>query len=43
MKIILSFDIYGTLIDTNGVVVYLQQIIGGRSVSFSNTWRDTQL
>jgi len=43
MKITLAFDVYGTLIDTNGVVGLLEQIIGEKAKSFSSTWRDKQL
>ncbi len=39
----LAFDVYGTLIDTNGVVVALQEMIGDRSAEFSRVWREKQL
>ncbi len=39
----LAFDVYGTLIDTHGVVHLLQKMIGGRAVAFSQSWRDKQL
>ncbi len=41
--ITLAFDVYGTLIDTNGVVKLLQTMIGDKAKSFSTTWRDKQL
>lgn len=43
MRLTLAFDIYGTLIDTHGVVQHLEKIIGSNAQSFSNTWRDKQL
>ena len=39
----IAFDVYGTLIDTNGVVVLLEKFIGNRAEAFSSTWRDKQL
>jgi 2-haloacid dehalogenase len=39
----LAFDVYGTLIDTNGVVAALQELINDEAKSFSGTWRDKQL
>lgn len=39
----LAFDVYGTLIDTHGLVAILQQSIGDNAVAFSQTWRDKQL
>lgn len=42
-NITLAFDVYGTLIDTNGVVKLLEKIIGDKAASFSQTWRDKQL
>lgn len=39
----LAFDVYGTLIDTRGVVVKLQEFIGDRAEQFSNVWREKQL
>jgi len=41
--ITLAFDVYGTLIDTNGVVTALENQIGDKAQQFSNTWRDKQL
>ncbi len=45
MAISLAFDVYGTLIDTHGVVTQLEKVLNS-SVSakgFSQTWRDKQL
>jgi len=39
----LAFDVYGTLIDTHGVVVRLREFIGDRAGAFSQAWRDKQL
>lgn len=39
----LAFDVYGTLIDTHGIVRRLQAIIGDTAQAFSATWRDKQL
>lgn len=43
MPVTLAFDVYGTLIDTHGVVLKLQEIPGIRAREFSRTWRDKQL
>jgi len=43
MKTTLAFDVYGTLIDTNGVVDALHKFIGDEAAKFSQTWRDKQL
>lgn len=43
MSITLAFDVYGTLIDTHGIVSTLQQLIGDQARAFSQTWRDKQL
>jgi 2-haloacid dehalogenase len=43
MSNVLAFDIYGTLIDTNGVVIALQKMIGDRATEFSREWRIKQL
>ena len=42
-KTTLAFDVYGTLIDTNGVVEKLTEYLGDLAPSFANTWRDKQL
>lgn len=39
----LAFDIYGTLIDTQGVRLALQGMIGEQAILFSQMWRDKQL
>jgi 2-haloacid dehalogenase len=41
--ITLAFDVYGTLIDTHGVVVMLQKHVGDKAPEFSRVWRDKQL
>jgi len=43
MTVTLAFDVYGTLIDTHGVVSKLHEIIGDKAQSFSQAWRDKQL
>jgi 2-haloacid dehalogenase len=43
MQTTLAFDVYGTLIDTNGVIEALHKIIGDEAGKFSGTWRDKQL
>ena len=43
MNPVLAFDIYGTLIDTHGVVEELQNRIGDRARDFSRRWREKQL
>ncbi|NKB76304.1 MAG: haloacid dehalogenase type II [Gammaproteobacteria bacterium] len=39
----LGFDVYGTLIDTHGVVVELEKYIGDLAPCFSQIWREKQL
>ena len=43
MAITLAFDVYGTLIDTNGVLTALEGLVGNKAQAFSQTWRDKQL
>ena len=43
MKITLAFDVYGTLMNTHGVVSLLEKFIGSKAHRFSQTWRDKQL
>ncbi|PWQ95949.1 haloacid dehalogenase type II [Leucothrix arctica] len=43
MATVIAFDIYGTLINTHGVVTRLQEYIGDNAQTFSNVWRDKQL
>ncbi|MGD8339858.1 MAG: haloacid dehalogenase type II [Gammaproteobacteria bacterium] len=42
-KTVLAFDVYGTLIDTAGVVAELRTVVGDRAEEFSRIWRDKQL
>lgn len=39
----LAFDVYGTLINTHGVVSALEELVGDKAKTFSGTWRDKQL
>jgi 2-haloacid dehalogenase len=43
MAITLAFDVYGTLIDTQGVVGALRALAGDRAGAFASAWRDKQL
>ena len=43
MTVTLAFDVYGTLIDTHGVVVMLGKHLGDKAADFSRTWREKQL
>ena len=43
MTITLAFDVYGTLIDTQGVISSLEKHVGNKASEFSRTWRDKQL
>ncbi len=43
MKTTLAFDVYGTLINTQGVLAALQTLIGDQALVFSNLWREKQL
>ena len=43
MSLTLGFDVYGTLIDTHGVVTALSQLMGEAAPAFSRTWRAKQL
>lgn len=43
MQTTLAFDVYGTLIDTNGVTVILEKFIGDEAFAFAQTWRSKQL
>jgi 2-haloacid dehalogenase len=43
MAITLAFDVYGTLIDTHGVVVMLGKHVGEKASEFSRIWREKQL
>lgn len=43
MAITLAFDVYGTLIDTHGVIVALENHVGSKAPEFSRLWREKQL
>ena len=43
MAITLAFDVYGTLINTDGVMVALRKHIGNKAAEFSRIWRQKQL
>ena len=43
MSLVLAFDVYGTLINTQGLVPELETIIGGKAEAFSQRWREKQL
>lgn len=43
MPVTLAFDVYGTLINTHGVVEALHTHVGDKAEAFSQTWRDKQL
>ncbi|WP_282131172.1 haloacid dehalogenase type II [Pseudoalteromonas aliena] len=43
MATTLAFDVYGTLINTHGVLTLLDDMIGNNAQVFSNTWREKQL
>lgn len=43
MNITLGFDVYGTLLNTNGVVEALTGLVGKEAQAFAKTWRDKQL
>ena len=43
MPVTLAFDVYGTLIDTHGVVSELQGMVGDKADTFSHAWREKQL
>ena len=43
MSVTVGFDVYGTLIDTHGVVVMLHDMVGEKAIDFSRAWREKQL
>lgn len=43
MATTLAFDVYGTLINTHGVLATLEELVGNKAKDFSNTWREKQL
>lgn len=42
-RTVLAFDVYGTLIDTAGVVAELRSLVGDQAEEFSRVWREKQL
>ena len=43
MPVTLAFDVYGTLIDTHGVMSKIETMLDIDAQAFSNTWREKQL
>lgn len=43
MATTLAFDVYGTLIDTHGVISALEKHAGDKAAEFSRMWREKQL
>jgi 2-haloacid dehalogenase len=43
MSFTLAFDVYGTLIDTHGVISALEKHAGDKAAEFSRIWREKQL
>ncbi len=43
MTITLAFDVYGTLIDTAGVIEKLKEHVADRAPAFSTLWREKQI
>ena len=43
MSVTLAFDVYGTLINTHGIVAILEKWLADDAQAFSQTWRDKQL
>ncbi len=43
MSVTLAFDVYGTLIDTHGIISKLHELIGDKAKDFSQSWREKQL
>jgi len=43
MAITLAFDVYGTLINTQGVVSALEKLVGNKASDFARIWREKQL
>ncbi len=43
MNTAIGFDVYGTLIDTHGVIVQIEKMIGDDAPLFSRAWREKQL
>ncbi|MDP5209895.1 hypothetical protein [Microbulbifer sp. 2205BS26-8] len=40
MAVTLALDVYGTMINTHGVVAILAEWIGPKANAFSGTWRE---
>jgi 2-haloacid dehalogenase len=43
MATTIAFDVYETLIDTSGVILALEKVIGDRAAALSDLWRSKQL
>ena len=43
MSLVFAFDVYGTLINTQGLVPKIETLIGEQAVAFSTLWREKQL
>ena len=43
MQQVLAFDVYGTLINTDGLTRQLATVLGDRAPAFSKQWRERQL
>lgn len=43
MPVTIAFDVYGTLVDTHGVVSKLRELAGSKAENVSQTWREKQL
>ncbi|EAT58924.1 haloacid dehalogenase type II [Chlorobium ferrooxidans] len=42
-RVTVAFDVYGTLINTHGLIGMLQQHVGSNAAPFSRLWREKQL
>jgi len=42
-KVTIAFDVYGTLINTHGLIGILQRHVGDNAAPFSKLWREKQL
>ncbi|MGD8307955.1 MAG: haloacid dehalogenase type II [Chromatiales bacterium] len=43
MAVTLAYDVYGTLIDTDGIAAALEPQLGGQAGAFARLWRQKQL
>lgn len=43
MTTTLAFDVYGTLIDTNGIADLVKAFVADKASRFVDTWRNKQL